>query len=88
MYAYVASKEASVAVDSITGGSQTMDYSAIPSIVFTNPEIASVGKAGESTALVKKGTFPVSALGQGTDHGGLRRILQPCIAAPKGRWSG
>jgi dihydrolipoamide dehydrogenase len=63
MYAYVASKEASVAVDSITGGSQTMDYSAIPSIVFTNPEVASVGKQ-VNPGLVKKGTFPVSALGR------------------------
>ncbi len=63
MYAYVASKEAFVAVDSITGGSQTMDYSAIPSIVFTNPEIASVGKQ-VNPLLVKKGTFPVSALGR------------------------
>jgi dihydrolipoamide dehydrogenase len=63
MYAYVASKEASVAVDSITGGSRTMDYSAIPSVVFTNPEIASVGKQ-VNPGLVKKGTFPVSALGK------------------------
>jgi dihydrolipoamide dehydrogenase len=63
MYAYVASKEALIAVDSITGGSQTMDYSAIPSVVFTNPEIASVGKQ-VNPVLVKKGTFPVSALGR------------------------
>ncbi len=63
MYAYVASKEASVAVDSIAGGSQVMDYSAIPSIVFTNPEIASVGNQ-VNPGLVKKGTFPVSALGR------------------------
>jgi dihydrolipoamide dehydrogenase len=63
MYAYVASKEAFVAVDSITGGSLTMDYSALPSVVFTNPEIASVGKQ-VNPMLVKKGTFPVSALGR------------------------
>ncbi|HVN71698.1 MAG TPA: dihydrolipoyl dehydrogenase [Desulfomonilia bacterium] len=66
MYAYVASKEAGVAVDTITGGSQTMDYSAIPSVVFTDPEIASVGKRIDPeyhTAMIK-GTFPVSALGR------------------------
>ena len=40
-----------------------MDYSAIPSIVFTNPEIASVGKQ-VNPVLVKMGTFPVSALGR------------------------
>lgn len=66
MYAYVASKEASVAVDGITGGSRTMDYSAIPSVIFTSPEIASVGKvAGTADAMsFKKGSFPVSALGR------------------------
>ena len=80
MYAYVASKEASVAVDSITGGSQTMDYSAIPSIVFTNPEIASVGKQVNPRPR-EKGHLPGIRPGQGTDHGGLggirNRVLQP-----------
>jgi dihydrolipoamide dehydrogenase len=63
MYAYVASKEASVAVDSICGGSMRLDYRAIPSVIFTHPEIASVGKS-EDLNLMKKGSFPVSALGR------------------------
>lgn len=52
-----------MAVDCIAGGSMKMDYSAIPSIVFTNPEIASVGRR-PNTSHAKKGTFPVSALGR------------------------
>lgn len=63
MYAYVASKEAAVAVDCIAGGSMKMDYSAIPSIVFTSPEIASVGRRPNASR-ARKGAFPVSALGR------------------------
>jgi len=66
MYAYVASKEAEIAVDHITGGSRRISYHNIPSIIFTSPEIASVGKSldeldqSDST----HGMFPVSALGR------------------------
>jgi dihydrolipoamide dehydrogenase len=42
--AHVASHQAIVAIDNILGGDKTMDYSAIPSVVFTTPEIAYVGK--------------------------------------------
>lgn len=66
MYAYVASREAAVAVDHITGGGNCISYRNIPSVIFTHPEIASVGeKAGvdESRAELT-GTFPVSALGR------------------------
>ncbi|HWR68968.1 MAG TPA: dihydrolipoyl dehydrogenase [Desulfomonilia bacterium] len=67
MYAYVASREAEVAVAHITGdAARTMDYSVVPSVVFTHPEIASVGRkpGGRDTTGMRKGTFPVSALGR------------------------
>jgi len=66
MYAYVASKEAEIAVDHLTGGSKKIRYHNIPSIIFTNPEIASVGKGiGEiDLSAIKQGSFPVSALGR------------------------
>ena len=86
MYAYVASKEASVAVDRITGGSRTMDYSAIPSIVFTNPEIASVGRQ-MNPALVKRAPSR-SPLWAGRGQWRPRKDSQPCIAVLKGRWNG
>jgi len=63
MYAYVAAKEAEIAVDHITGGSRSIDYSHIPSVIFTGPEVASVG-TGKDLSLLRKGTFPVSALGR------------------------
>lgn len=66
MYAYVASREAAVAVDHITGGSKKISYRNIPSIIFTDPEVASVGDvtAGDYTGKGLTGAFPVSALGR------------------------
>jgi dihydrolipoamide dehydrogenase len=66
MYAYVASKEAEVAVDHLTGGNQKINYRNIPSIIFTSPEIASVGKslAELDQSNTKHGLFPLSALGR------------------------
>jgi len=63
MYAYVASKEAEVAVEGICGGAMRMDYRAVPSVIFTHPEVASVGTR-DDLALMKRGTFPVAALGR------------------------
>jgi len=61
MFAYAASKAAAVVIDHITGGGRRMSFDNIPSIVFTDPEIASVGSVSEGCS---KGTFPVSALGR------------------------
>ncbi len=43
MLAHVASTEAMVAAENVAGGNRVMDYTAVPSAVFTCPEIASVG---------------------------------------------
>ncbi|NLK01081.1 MAG: dihydrolipoyl dehydrogenase, partial [Clostridia bacterium] len=43
LLAHVASAEASVAVDNIIGGKRKMSYRAVPSVVYTFPETASVG---------------------------------------------
>lgn len=43
LLAHVASRQAEVAVENMLGGEIKMDYSAIPSVVYTNPEIAQVG---------------------------------------------
>jgi dihydrolipoamide dehydrogenase len=64
LYAHVASREAEVAMARILGDTErTMDYAAIPSVVFTHPEVASVGRWAGSVAR-KAGTFPVSFLGR------------------------
>ncbi len=64
MLAYIASREAETAVENITGGNALMDYSCVPSIIFTSPEIASVGTVSHDAPGLKKGAFPVSALGR------------------------
>jgi dihydrolipoamide dehydrogenase len=43
MLAHVASAEGLVAAENAMGGSREMDYSAVPSAIFTSPEIANVG---------------------------------------------
>lgn len=43
--AHVASHQAIVAVDNILGEENTVDYDFIPSVIFTSPQIATVGKS-------------------------------------------
>ena len=47
MLAHTASREAEVAVNNILGIEDTMEYNAIPGVVYTNPEVASVGLTEE-----------------------------------------
>ncbi len=47
MLAHTAVREAEVAVNQILGRDDKMNYRAIPSVVYTNPEIASVGFSEE-----------------------------------------
>ncbi len=47
--AHVASHQGIVAVENILGHSKDMDYSAVPNVIFTSPEIATVG-IGEEEA--------------------------------------
>lgn len=54
MLAHTAMREAEVAVNSILGKDDSMKYNAIPGVVYTNPEVASIGLTEE--ALQKAGT--------------------------------
>ena len=47
MLAHTAYREAEVAVNNLTGKPDTMRYHANPSVIYTQPEIASVGKTEE-----------------------------------------
>jgi dihydrolipoamide dehydrogenase len=47
LLAHTAVREAEVAVKHILGGTEKMSYKAIPAVIYTNPEIASVGKTEE-----------------------------------------
>ncbi len=68
MLAHVASREGIVAVTNMKGGNLRMDYRSSPSVIFTTPEIGSVGYTEDelknSKAEYKKGVFPMTALGR------------------------
>jgi len=48
MLAHAAYREAEVAVAHILGKSDTMCYAAVPSVIYTSPEVASVGETEQS----------------------------------------
>lgn len=48
MLAHTAYREAEVAVNNILGKKDVMRYDAIPSVIYTDPEVASVGETEES----------------------------------------
>jgi dihydrolipoamide dehydrogenase len=68
MLAHVAEKEGVVAAENIAGHDAHMVYTAVPSVVFTDPEISVVGKREYELKAegipYKVGTFPVSASGK------------------------
>lgn len=48
MLAHTAYREGEVAVDNMCGGHDRIHYNSIPSVIYTNPEVASVGETTES----------------------------------------
>ena len=50
LLAHVATAQGRVAADNAMGGDSRMDYSAVPSCIFTHPEVASVGMGEEEAA--------------------------------------
>lgn len=68
LLAHAASREGIVAVENAMGIQAVMDYSAVPSAVFTDPEIGSVGlslqDAERKGFRVKAGTFSTRMLGK------------------------
>jgi len=68
MLAHVASEEGITAVENIMGNRHKMDYSVIPSAIFTDPEVAVIGLSEKQAAKegykIKIGRFPFSANGK------------------------
>jgi dihydrolipoamide dehydrogenase len=68
MLAHKATKEAEVVAEVIAGRKSEMDVRTIPSVIFTDPEIASAGITAEEAEKrgrkVKLGKFPFAALGR------------------------
>lgn len=57
MLAHTAVREAEVAVNHICGKDDRMSYKAIPGVVYTNPEVASVGMTEEMVQMSPIGIF-------------------------------
>ncbi|MBS0622181.1 MAG: dihydrolipoyl dehydrogenase [Verrucomicrobia bacterium] len=68
LLAHVASHQGLVAADNATGKAAKMDYRAIPSVVYTHPEAASVGMTLEQAKAAgyqaEQGQFPFEWLGR------------------------
>lgn len=68
MLAHVAYREAEVAVNSILGKKDRIRYHAIPSVIYTNPEVAAVGETEESAKAkglnIKTVTLPMAYSGR------------------------
>lgn len=68
MLAHVASHQGIVAASNACGNLARMHYQAIPAVIFTQPEIATVGltaeQAAETGRQIHVGTYPFQALGK------------------------
>jgi dihydrolipoyl dehydrogenase len=80
MLAHVASHQGLVAVENALGGNESMDYSVVPSCIFTMPEIGSVG-IREKTAVEKGmkyrvGRFQYRTLGKAHAMGEITGMIK------------
>ncbi len=68
MLAHKASEEGVVLVETLAGQKPHVDYDAIPAVIFTHPEVASVGKTEEelkaANVAYRVGKFPFTANGR------------------------
>ncbi len=80
LLAHVASHQGIVAAKNIMGQSCIMDYSAVPSAIFTDPEIATVGldetEADRKGIKFEVGTFPFSANGKVLTMGDMTGFIK------------
>lgn len=80
MLAHVASAEGIVAAENCAGLEATMDYRVVPSCIFCEPEVASVGltekEAREQGIDVKVSKFPFSANGKALTLGAPNGIVK------------
>jgi dihydrolipoamide dehydrogenase len=83
MLAHTASREAEVAVNNMLGIEDCMEYNAIPGVVYTNPEVSSVGiteeqaeKAGIGYTLYKLPmTYSGRFVAENEGHTGLCKVI-------------
>jgi dihydrolipoamide dehydrogenase len=67
LLAYTATHDGAVAIDNCLGQKRSRDYLGVPSVIFTHPEVASVGMKEKEAAEkheIAVGKFPLRALGK------------------------
>ena len=86
MLAHTASMEAITAVENICGISSKMNYDKIPSAIYIQPEIASIGLTEEEARSkyreIKVGRFPLMANGKAKIQGEERGLVKVITEAP------
>jgi dihydrolipoamide dehydrogenase len=89
MLAHVASAEGKVAVANALGADEEMDYTAIPSVVYTHPEIGSTGLSEAAAAAkgiaVKVGTFAFRGSGKARAEGEREGLVKIVADAASGK---
>jgi dihydrolipoamide dehydrogenase len=82
MLAHKASEEGIMVVENIAGHKVTLNYDLVPAVIYTHPEIASVGKTEEQLKAAgieyKTGVFPFAASGRALaadDSEGMVKML-------------
>ena len=80
LLAHVASREGITAVTNVMGGNEHIDYNAVPSAIFTSPEIASVGlrehQVAEKGIPVRTGHFQFRSLGKSHTIGEIEGFVK------------
>lgn len=78
--AHKAEEEGMACAEGIAGGYVHIDYDEIPGIVYTEPEVASVGKTEEQLQeagiAYRKGSFPFRAIGRARATGSLEGFVK------------
>ncbi|HET9956943.1 MAG TPA: dihydrolipoyl dehydrogenase [Polyangiaceae bacterium] len=89
MLAHKASKEGEVCAEVIAGHPAAKDWVTVPGIVFTDPEIATVGlteqEAKDQGLTVKSGRFPFSVLGRAMSIGETDGFVKVVTDTKSGR---
>jgi dihydrolipoamide dehydrogenase len=80
MLAHVASHQGITAAMNACGQTSHVHYNAVPAVIFTHPEVASVGLTQEEAAQkglsVNIGTFPFQAIGKAVSSGEVKGFSQ------------
>ncbi|MDI6840823.1 MAG: dihydrolipoyl dehydrogenase [bacterium] len=87
LLAHKASKEGEVAAENASGLDSKIDYNSIPNCIFSNPEIAYVGKFGAELDCAIVGEYPFEGIGKALCIGeatGFVKVIADKVGKVKG----